>query len=69
MVPIPTLLYLTAIARFKKRELVGYSWTGFGWFGFGFEFEFLSARLCLVHVLVCSAEFNPCSNMLSQIGL
>ena len=29
----------------------------------------LSARLGLVCVLVCSAEFNPCSNMLSQIGL
>ena len=43
---------------------------GLGLVGLGLGLSLgLSARLCLVHVLVCSAEFNPCSNMLSQIGL
>ena len=64
MAPIPTLLYLTAIARFKKRELVGYSWTGLVGLGLGLGLG-LGSRLCLVHVLVCSAELNPCSDMLS----
>ena len=41
--------------------LVGLGLVGLG-LGLGLG---LGSRLCLVHVPVCSAELNPCSDMLS----
>ena len=43
--------------------LVGLGLVGLG-LGLGLSLG-LSSRLCLVHVPVCSAELNPCSDMLS----